>query len=115
VGKVVSIHEYCLKADADPAAFEQALRNARESRLLDLPGLSAFYFAKGIRGERTNQYVAVWIYESRDAWEKLWGPMDRPKSACEYPSNWLAWEEKVLAPFLDCEPDRITLTAYEEL
>jgi len=115
MGKVVSIHEYCLRAGADPQAFEQALHSARESQILDLPGLSTFYFAKGIRGKRTNQYVAIWIYSDREAWEKLWGPIDQPKPKREYPSNWLVWEEKVLAPFLDRESDRIAFTAYEEL
>jgi hypothetical protein len=73
----------------------------------------AYHFVKGIRGEQRGRYAAVWVYDSRAAWERLWGPPESPRTEDEYPANWRQWEEEVLAPFLSQVPDRITFTAYE--
>jgi hypothetical protein len=42
---------------------------------------------RGIKGPRADQLSAIWIYESREAWEALWGTVDRPKRKQEYPSK----------------------------
>jgi hypothetical protein len=55
------------------------------------------------------------MYEDRQAWERLWGTPDRPRARAEYPEAWRLWEDEVLAPFLNQEPDRIEFTTYEEL
>ncbi len=113
--RIISIHEYVLRDEVDAAAFEAALREARERGLFQLPGLERFHFLRGIRGDRRGRYAAVWVYESRDAWEALWGPVDAPATKADYPETWKVWEDEVLAPFLAGDPDRITFTSYQEL
>lgn len=113
--KIISIHEYVLRTAVDEKQFENVLREAQESDLLQMPGLLEFYFVKGIKGLRRGYYAAVWIYESREAWEKLWGPLEQPRQKQDYPKNWMMWEERILAPFLATAPDRINYTAYETL
>ena len=112
---VISIHEYDLRPGIDPARFEQALHGAEARGLLKLPGLITHYFVKGTKGARAGAYAAVWIYESREAWEQIWGRPERPKAPDEYPENWKVWEETVLAPFLGQHPDQIRFTTYEVL
>ena len=64
-----------------------------------------YRFLKGIKGSRRGKYAAIWVYESRAAWEKLWGTPDRPVKKEDYSENWKAWEDETLAPFLTCDPD----------
>ena len=66
MGRVDSIHEYELKPGTNIEQFEQVLRDAEASGLLQLPGLVAHYFLKGAKGVRRGGYAAVWIYESRE-------------------------------------------------
>ncbi|UCH66475.1 MAG: hypothetical protein JSW63_04925 [Ignavibacterium sp.] len=113
--KVISIHEYILKPNVNEEQFESAVLNAKESGTLRLPGLVDYYLVKGIRGHRKNLYAAIWIYESKEAWAKLWGPLDKPISKAEYPENWNKWENEILAPFLVQDPDEIKFTSYQEL
>jgi hypothetical protein len=115
MSKVMSVHEYVLLPGIDERRFEQSIRQARERGLLRLPGLLEHHFLKGIKGSRNGCYAAIWIYESREAWERLWGTPDHPRRRQDYPENWKIWEEEVLAPFLSLDPDRIVFTAYEEL
>ena len=110
---IISMHEYVLKPGVEPQQFEQALASAHARGLLQLPGLVAYHFVKGIRGERRGKYAAVWVYDSQAAWERLWGPPESPRTQDEYPDNWRQWEEEVLAPLLSQAPDHITFTAYE--
>ena len=51
----------------------------------------------------------------KEAWESLWGPIDKPLSKTDYPQNWKVWENEVLFPFLDQDPDKIKFTSYQEL
>ena len=115
MARVVSIHEYQLKPDADRIAFERAFRNAEERGLFDLPGLIEHYFLKGLKGAQQAGYGSIWIYESQEAWEMLWGPLECPVQPPEYPEKWKIWENEILAPFLTQHPDRIRFTSYEEL
>ncbi len=115
MAKVISVHEYALKPGVSPQKFERALQHAEGRGLLSLPGLAVYYFVKGIRGARRGAYTAIWIYESLEAWERLWGPVDAPYPPKKYPQNWKVWEEEILAPFLDRDPDRIHYTSYLEL
>jgi hypothetical protein len=80
-----------------------------------LPGLVEYHFGRGIKGSRTEHYAAIWIYESIQAWEKLWGSPDKPVGKANYPKNWQVWEDEILAPLLNQDPDRINYTDYEEL
>lgn len=92
---------------------EQALQQALESGLLQLPGLRGYHFIKGIKGRRCGRYTAIWVYENRKVWEQLWGPPDYLLSPEQYPENWKRWEEEVHAPFLDRDPDEIDFTSCE--
>lgn len=115
MSRVISIHEYVLKPDADERAFVFAIYKAQADGILQLPGLVAYHFLRGIKGVRQGGYTALWIYESREAWERLWGTSEHPRPKEEYPENWKIWEQEILAPFLIQDPDQITFTAYEEL
>ena len=115
MSRVISVHEYELCADADPEEFEAAIQDAREEGLLTLPGLEDYHLLKGIKGARVHRYGAIWIYESRAAWEALWGPPDDPIEKPDYPENWKIWEDEVLAPYLSEDPDTIRFTSYREL
>ena len=114
MSKVISIHEYILKPGVSERGFVKAILNAKERGLLRLPGLVDYYLVKGIRGFRYGLYAAVWIYESKEAWESLWGPIDKPINKADYPENWKIWENEVLIPFLDQDPDKIKFTSYQE-
>ncbi|MFB6274172.1 MAG: hypothetical protein ABEL51_14890 [Salinibacter sp.] len=113
--RIISVHEYELRPEADPADFEAAVQEARDENLLDLPGLEDYYLLKGIKGARARRYGAIWIYESRTAWTALWGPPDDPVEKPDYPENWKTWEDEVLAPYLRDDPDAIRFTSYQEL
>ena len=89
---VVSVHEYTLDEGVGPAAFERAVAEAERRDLFDLPGLAEYRFLEGLRGENEGRYAALWTYESR-----------------------AAWEEELLAPLLDRDPDDIAFTSYEVL
>jgi hypothetical protein len=113
--KVISFHEYRLKPNVTFDSFEEAVREAQRRGLFTLPGLIGYHFVRGIKGPRAHQVSAIWIYESREAWEALWGTVDRPKRKYEYPRNWQEWEDFILAPLLAQDPGTITFNAHEEL
>src|SRR5258708_39293705 len=91
--KVISVHEYELRPDVQEAAFERALRDAERRGLFDLPGLTAHHFLRGLKGARRGAYTAIWIFESRAAWEARWGTVEAPRPAAEYPDSWKIWEK----------------------
>jgi hypothetical protein len=66
MARVISIHEYELRRDADGAAFERALRDADMRGRFDLTGLVELHFLRGFKGARQRAYTAVWIFESRE-------------------------------------------------
>src|SRR6266487_925097 len=115
MARMISIHEYDLRPGSGVERFEQAIRVAEARRLFELPGLTAHHFVKGVKGAKLDAYAAVWIYESREAWERLWGTLEHPRPPQEYPDTWKVWEKELLAPLLRDHPDRIRLTAYAEL
>ena len=115
MGRIISIHEYDLKPGINIGEFERILRDAEARGLLQLPGLVAHYFVKGAKGVRRGAYAALWIYESRAAWDRLWGTDEHPRPPQEYPDTWKIWEDELLAPFLEDRPDDLRFTAYEEL
>jgi heme-degrading monooxygenase HmoA len=112
---VISVHEYELKPGVQAADFERALRDAEHRGLLELPGLCEHHFLRGVKGARRGAYAAIWVFESREAWEKLWGRPDTPHPPSRYPEQWRVWENEVLAPFLARDPDTIRFTSYEEI
>ncbi|MGD2159379.1 MAG: hypothetical protein PVG32_21055 [Anaerolineales bacterium] len=112
---IISIHEYKLKPGVKGEDFEAAVQKAMDRNLLRLPGLVDSYLLKGIRGKRQGQYAAVWVYENKETWQALWGPLGQPIRKADYPENWKLWEDEVLAPFLDQDPDKISFTSYQTL
>ena len=94
--------------------FEMAVADARNRGLFNLPGLVAHHFLKHIRGTRKAAYTAVWVYEDRKVWEKLWGTVDNPIKKENYPEKWKIWENQILAPLLAQDLDHIYYAAYEE-
>jgi len=115
LARIISIHEYVLRDDADPAALERAFREAAARGLFSLAGLVGYRLVRGLKGVRANQYAAIWTYESRAAWERLWGTPGQPVGPDHYPPSWRVWEDEILAPFLTQHPDRIAYTTYEEI
>jgi hypothetical protein len=73
MARVVSIHEYQLKPDADRIAFERAFRNAEERGLFGLPGLIEHHFLKGLKGTQQAGYSAVC-----DQWPHIGRPREFP-------------------------------------
>jgi hypothetical protein len=114
MGRIFSLHEYDLRPGVPPLDFERALRDGAASGLLEIPGLAAFRLGRGVKGARLGLHAALWIYESRAAWEQIWGLADRPLPPQEYPPGWRKWEQ-VLSPFLATPPDAIRFTTYEEI
>jgi hypothetical protein len=115
MGRMISIHEYELKVEVAPEVFEHTFKRAAQEGLFELPGLVDHVLLKGIKGSRRNQYTALWMYEDRVAWERLWGPPEDPHGPDSYPERWQTWEREFLKPLLSTDPDRITFTAYEEI
>jgi len=114
MAKVLSIHEYSLKKGVKSKTFENAVKRARRRGLFNLPGLERYHFMRRLRGKSEPDYAAVWIYRSREAWAALWGDVSNPCSKESYPANWQIWEQEILAPLLDRDPDRIDYAAYQE-
>jgi hypothetical protein len=115
VAKVISVHEYELKPGVQPVDFEHALREAERRGLFDLPGLRGHLFLRGVKGARRGAYAAIWVFESREAWERLWGPPQAPLPPERYPEKWQVWEKEILAPLLTQDPDTIRFTSYDEI
>ncbi|MFC2043066.1 hypothetical protein ACFLUA_02820 [Chloroflexota bacterium] len=112
--RVISVHEYILRPDVKEVDFENAVQEASRRGLLQFAGLDEYHFVRGIRGTQSGCYGTIWIYESKEAWEMLWGSVEKPLSRVDYPEKWKVWEQEVLAPFLEDAPDKIRFTAYEE-
>jgi len=113
--RVISIHDYKLKQGVSSEQFETSVAKARQLDLFNLSGLIEFHFLRRIRGSRNVEYTAIWIYQNRASWEKLWGKTDNLIEKENYPENWKRWENEFLAPLLAQDPDRIDYAAYEEI
>lgn len=113
--KIISIHEYTLKSNVTADQFKAAIQQAQNRQLFRLPGLEDVQFLRGIKGKQRGQFVAIWMYESKEAWERCWGSPEQPHRKDEYPEQWKIWEKEFLSPLLDRDPDQIEYTAYEEI
>lgn len=112
---IISIHEYELADGITSEEFESVVEEAISRKLFDLPGLVDYWFLEGIKGSRVDQYTAIWQYESVEAWEALWGPIDNPTPKEEYPDSWIEWEDELLDPLLSEDPDDIEFTSYRSI
>lgn len=111
---MISLHEYELAPGATREDFLRAAREAERRGLFDLDGLEDHVFLEGVRGTGAGRPAALWRWESREAWEELWGPVGDPEPAAEYPPEWREWE-KLLEAVLAEDPDEIRFTSYREL
>ena len=111
-GQVISVHEYELKRGVAGAQLEDAFREAAERGLFELTGLVGYRLVRGIKGARRGKYAALWVYESRETWERLWGKAEEPLPKENYPQRWRTWEEELLGPLLSQEADEIRYTSY---
>lgn len=111
---VVSVHHYELAESAAPSEFREAVSAAVNRGLFEqIPGLIEYRIGHGIRGARTGEFAALWVYESKEAWVDVWGPVGDPVAKSDYPEPWLTWEDELLDPILADDPDTITYTSYE--
>lgn len=110
---IVSIHQYELAATATAEDLRAAIDEAENRELFDLPGLVEYRFLHGIKGDRKDGYTAIWTYDSREAWEDLWGTVEDPVPKSEYPDEWNVWEDELLEPILAGDPDAIEYTSYD--
>ena len=115
MARVISIHEYDLKPGVDLAALRARYPRRGAARPFRPRGPRRASFLRGIKGARRDAYSAVWVFESREVWEKLWGTPEAPRPPAEYPKEWAVWENDILAPFLVRHPDTTRFTSYEEL
>lgn len=58
MAKVISVHEYDLKPEAQDANFERAIHDAERRGLFDLPGLVGHHFLRGLKGSQGAQRPA---------------------------------------------------------
>lgn len=113
--RIISMHEYVLRPSRSEQDFISAVLAAKHEGMLDLPELLHHRLLYGVKGVRCGMFASLWTYEDRRTWESLWGSADAPTSNESYSLTWRMWEDDVLAPFLDRDPDTIDFTAYEEL
>jgi len=111
---VVSVHHYELAESATHSEFREAVSEAVSRGLFeDIPGLIDYRIGRGIRGDRSGEFAAVWMYESQERWADIWGPVGDPVPKSEYPDAWLTWEDELLDPLLADDPDKVEYTSYE--
>ena len=115
MARVFSLHYYRLQSGTEKKDLERVFQRAEEQGLFELPGLEAAHLLWGIKGERSSQAAALWIYRSRQDWEQLWGEPDDPIGPEDYPARWDRWERELLDPLLIGDPDKVDLTSYELL
>lgn len=111
---IASIHRYELAESAERSDFRDAVTEAIERGLFErVPGLVEYRIGHGIKGSRSGEFAAVWIYESRGVWTDVWGDPGNPVPKREYPDAWIVWEDELLDPILATDPDKIEYTSYE--
>ena len=113
MARVISVHEYELKpASRKPLSSAPCMTpNAAvssTSRAHRPP------FPSRPEGSTARAYTAIWIFESREAWERLWGTVEAPRPPSEYPEL-ENLGDRILASFLTQDPDTIRFTSYEEV
>jgi hypothetical protein len=106
--KVFGYHEFDLREGADEKEFEEDI--SKSIAEIKLPGLIDKFFVKGVRGKRRGKYAVIWVFESLEAIESLWGTEDDPKPG---PDIFLDYEEKVLGPYIDRPAQQIVWSDYE--
>lgn len=112
-GAVISVHIYSLQDGVTPERFRETVRAAAELGLFKLHGLASWWFGDRIKGPLGGHAASIWIYESRPAWEALWGTVEEPFPPEKYPPGWKIWEQEHLGPLLDRPADKIDFATYQ--
>jgi hypothetical protein len=99
-------HEHDLKSDADVDEYEREVSEALDN--MCIPGLLNAYHLKGKKGERSDGYAVLWIFENMAAINNNFGTLEDPK----WPPDWLHYENDILSKYLACHPDKIHFTDY---
>jgi len=114
MNKIFSLHIYPLKKGIRADDFHRIVLEYLEREFAGFPGLLEWTLLNGIKGEHEGKYGILWVYSSRTSWERIWGPVDHPKTREDYPSQWKSWET-FLSTLLDREPDKILFTTFEQV
>jgi hypothetical protein len=104
---VICIHEHELRPDVHVQQYENEVSAALQK--MNIPGLSRAYHLKGFKGERKGRYAVLWVFESPEAIEDNFGTPAHPR----WPTDWLFYENEILAKHLTCHPDAIFFTDYQ--
>lgn len=112
MARIVAVHHLDLKPGVDRAAFEALVGREIADLGLAMPGLVERRFLVGIKSARTGAYAMLWVFESRQALEGLFGTEADPRPG---PPEFLRYEAAI-APYLVAPtPDQIEFTDYLEL
>jgi hypothetical protein len=112
MARIVALHELDLKPGVDRREFERAVRAATAGLEREMPGLVERMFLLGYKAARKGEYAMLWVFESRDALEALFGTEDEPSPG---PAAFVRYEAAI-APYLSApRPDLIRFTDYEEI
>jgi len=106
---IYAIHEHELKPGVDADQYEKAV--AAAIARMKVPGLLAAHHLQGLRGVRAKRYAVLWIFASEAALVENFGTPEERRM----PPDWAAYENEILAQYLDRDPDMVELTDYRQL
>jgi hypothetical protein len=110
--RVVALHELDLKPGVDRKAFEAVVRREIADLGQHMPGLVERRFLIGCRAARKGEYAMLWVFESLEALEGLFGSEAEPRPG---PDAFVRYEAAI-GPFLAApRPDLIRYTDYLEI
>lgn len=76
-GAVMGFHYMILKPKVDPYEFEQFIHNIWAPNRSDAVPGSKVFFLKGIRGSHKNEYVFLWILNSKETLSRYYPKTDK--------------------------------------
>ena len=110
--RVVAVHELELRRDADRAEFERVVRREIAGLGRHMPGLVERRFLIGYKAARKGEYAMLWVFETADALEALFGTESDPRPGPEAFRRY----EAAIGPYLAApRPDLIRYTDYLEI
>jgi hypothetical protein len=112
MARIVAVHELDLKPGVDRAEFEWVVREATVGLEREMPGLQQRLFLRGYKAARKGEYAMLWVFESRDALEAMFGTEDDPKPG---PEAFVRYEAAIGPYLAAARPDLIRFTDYEEI
>lgn len=107
--RIIAIHEYELREGINHEEFERMLKEKLKD--LNMEGLISKHTLKGYKGERKGKYAVLWIFESQEMLEKLFGTENEPLKG---PPSFMAYEN-FLRKYIERDPTQITYTDYWDI